>query len=327
MYIETLIRCMGRGWLGALKAPGVIIACWLANVVAALLFARVLWTSMNGHFGDSVLVDELRDQLTIHHLLDWLVNEGGAIPSALKALGWVAVLYVAAMTYLSGGFVAAAAEGRRLSLSEFHAAARRHFLPFTAFATATAILGYVLFTFPKRLLDAGGDWLGQAATVAWPTFWYQLVVWGVLGIVVSYVLRVFDYARVAYATAPEPSLLRAYWFGLTVPLRRFVTTLVLWLVPAVIAYGLVFALSYTYSVNGGPTLGETLWAIGATQIAILFRITGSCARLASAVAYAEVVSVEWSAQPAPIAADNSEDEDDSYLHEKEEPHEPLNASV
>lgn len=279
------------GWYTALSIPAVLIMKWAANFFFAIASTLALGFYLYNHFGHSALTRDLADGITVDTLVEFLsAYEGDLKIVAIAALPPI-LIFVLVHLFLTGGILQVAYVRRRLTWGEFFSACGRRFIPLNVVAVLSLILFALLVIAPYKGMESLHEMLTKNATTSTLSFYYTWMWCVVVFLLLTWVARVNDYARVFLlldnTANPFHSFVRAMGFTLSNIFQSFV----LWIALLLPAIG--FTLCYGLSVyKGDQHFGEgsiqsLLIVFLAGQLLIFLRGATGVARLAGQMRFAE----------------------------------------
>lgn len=279
-------RASRRGGLGAaFSSLGTalqwrLLLLWLlATLVPALLVATPLWTSLQAQFGHSVHAAVIAAGDNLPLLLEGLGEMGEHGQWLAAALGGSGLLMLLLAPWLTGMVVASLRAGRRLGFAELAAGGLSEYwrmlrmMLWSVLPIGLAILfgGIVL-----GALQAGTEDAILASEVESATR---------IGLIVMVVLGVLAHVTVEAGRGwlgADPALrsvVRAWWRGLKLLLRRPLATLLVYVVTCVAGFGLAALLGWLRLAVDGIGAGAAVLSFLVGQAIVLAIAWGRIARL------------------------------------------------
>ncbi len=238
-------RTHRRGGLGAAFAALASALQWrllllwiLATLVPTLLVATPLWRTLQAQFGHSVHAARIAAGQDVSLLMQGLVKLGERMDWLLAGLGGSTLLMLLVAPWLTGMVVASLRAGRRLGfgelvhggLSEYWRMLRMMLWSLIPLGVAVAIGGAVIGAMRSGAEDAI---LAADADAA-----------GRNGMIVAGIVFVLLHATVEAgrgwlgADRALRSVVKAWWRGLKLVVRRPVATLLVYVIASLVGYGL-----------------------------------------------------------------------------------------
>jgi hypothetical protein len=286
-------RASRRGGLGAAfsSLAGALqwrlLLLWLlATLVPALLAATPLWASLQATFGHSVHAAAIAAGDDLPLLVQGLGNLGKQLDWLPALLGGSTLLMLLVAPWLTGMVIASLRAGRRLGfveliaggLSEYWRMLRMMLWSLLPLGLALVVGGGIMGALHKGTEDAI---LASDVESA-----------GRIGMIVMVVLFVLAHATVEAGRGwlgADPALrsvVKAWWRGLKLLLRRPLATLLVYVVTCVAGFGLALLLGWARIAVDGVGIGAVVLSFLAGQAIVLAIAWGRIARLRGMAAIA-----------------------------------------
>ena len=209
-----------------------------------LAFAAVLVIPLRNVVSEISKTD-LADEFVSGFAVDSFAIFWSEHSSAFKSLGVAAlglgVLYLIVNIFLTGGLIASLTAERRVSLRRFvHSAGRYFWRYLRLFVLLVVVIGLVVAGYNLWLSEFVED-LRKSATTDVASFLWRAAAVGVLLVLVSLVLMVFDYAKIRTVVDGRRSVIIATCVAFGFSFRRFLRTVTLFYFNLVIV-GILFAI-------------------------------------------------------------------------------------
>ena len=279
-------RTLRRGGFGAALAALKSALQWrllllwiLATLLPVLLVATPLWTTLQSQFGHSLHADDIAAGRNLPLLLQGLMKIGEHMGWLGASLGASSVLMLLLSPWLTGMVVASLRAGRRLGfgelvhggLSEYWRMLRMLLWALIPLGIAAAIGGGVI-----GALDKGTEQAILASEVENASR---------LGMVVLAIVFVLAHATVEAgrgwlgADAGLRSVIKAWWRGCKLLVKRPLATLLVYLVASIVGYGLALLFAWLRVRVDGAGVGAFVLSFLLGQAIVAMLAWGRIARL------------------------------------------------
>lgn len=307
-----LIASLGSGFNSAGRHLRLAIVLWLASLLLALptTVAFFMWWSNALQYapGADVLLTRVDLGVLIDMVEDDRVGVWGLLFGTLFATSLVALVVNA---FLAGGvlelLVAARArrhsheprEPRSFSHRFFRGAGHFFWRSLALLVLTLIVSGVVVAAVSAALRFALKPFESSLSiAVSWVTLLAPLLV--TFLIVIFFCLFVLDYARIDLVRSDRRNPFPLWWRGLRLALRRFWTTLGIWIVIGILLALLVTAYVAVRGAIGQHTVGLVVAAFLALQVTL---VVGAWLRVAGLGAEVEVAyRTRPDPPPAPVTA-------------------------
>ena len=267
------------GWKAALGMPGILLLEWTVNLMLAAAVVAPVALLLSDALGHSVLGEQAFARVGTDAVIEFGLAHQDELRLAAVASVPLLLAYILVNLYLTGGILHRLRAGAREPWGEFFRACQRNLWPLVRVGLFTLMLAAALL-WPAhyglaRLVEA----LTEDAAAPQPLFYLTWLHWAILFLLVSWVARVYDYARIAVCLQPGDGATRAVGCAISFTLRRGTKTLVLWLLLILPAPALTAVLAAA-PIAGGVETTAGMWAsVAVGQALLMLRIAGSFAAL------------------------------------------------
>ena len=276
-----------------------LLLLWLlATLAAALLVATPLWASLQAQFGSTVHAAAIAAGDDLPLLLQGLGEMGEHMGWLPAALGGGTLLMLLVAPWLTGMIIASLRAGRRLGfveliaggLSEYWRMLRMTLWSILPLGLAVLVGGGIIAALHK---STEGAILASEVDSA-----------GRIGMIAMLVLFVLAHATVEAGRGwlgADPALrsvVKAWWRGLKLLLRRPLATLLVYVVTCVAGFGLALLLGWLRVAVDGVGIGPAVLSFLVAQAIVLAIAWGRIARLHGMAAIAPAIAPPDAPAPA-----------------------------
>ena len=306
MKYPGVARAYFQGLGLALKHPALIFLKWFANLACALVIVLPLLELLGADLNHSLSGRELFQQMETMYFFEFLHKFRRQISELVGAWPIVAMLFALVSLFLTGGILEVLQRQQRPSWSELFAFCGFHFGSLLLTWILAVLLFAVVVVLPIAFLEwfvLKMEWAGE-----WLLFWCY---WSGLALILlllgSWVLRVYDYARILVCRSADEGVRKRHTFIGTMTLfiqaikftnRYHVRTFSLWIL--FLATNLAIFPLYAFVsplLSPNHPLGYLQeWGMG--QVTILWRITAGLAALGGQMVFMRA-RLETEAAPPP----------------------------
>jgi len=267
------------------------LAVWL--YVTNLVFAAVLLYPVRtavGELSKTDLADDFVSGVQLESLAYYWMHDGPVLKSlAFAALG-LGVLYLIANIFLAGGIVAALAVERRVSLRRFFTDAGRFFGRYLRlFVVLVVLLGLLAVGYNFLLADFI-EASQEAATTDRASLLWQLLGVAIVLVFGTFLLMVFDYAKIRLVVDRRRSSVLAVASALAFSVRRCGGAVPLFALNLLVVVALFVSYLLVENLFSNATLDSMIALFVVQQIFILSRIWMKLSFYSSQMAYYRSVS-------------------------------------
>jgi hypothetical protein len=303
-------RTSRRGGLGAAFAALKSALQWrllllwiIATLLPVLLVATPLWATLQAQFGHSLYAADIAAGRNVPLLIQGLMKVGEHLGWLGVSLGATTVLMLLLSPWLTGMVVASLRAGRRLGfgelvhggLSEYWRMLRMLLWSVIPLGIAAAIGGGVIGAMAKSTEQAIlASEVDSASRI---------------GLVVAAVVFVLAHATVEAgrgwlgADSGLRSVVKAWWRGCKLLLKRPLATLLVYLVASIVGYGLALLLAWLRVRVDGIGMGAFVLSFLLGQLIVAMLAWGRIARLYGMADLATDRMAQKAATPAaPVAS-------------------------
>ena len=303
-------RTSRRGGLGAAFAAlksalqwRLLLLWMIATLLPVLLVATPLWATLQAQFGHSLYATDIAAGRNVPLLIQGLMKVGEHLGWLGVSLGATTVLMLLLSPWLTGMVVASLRAGRRLGfgelvhggLSEYWRMLRMLLWSVIPLGIAAAIGGGVIGAMAKGTEQAIlASEVDSASRI---------------GLVVAAVVFVLAHATVEAgrgwlgADTGLRSVVKAWWRGCKLLLKRPLATLLVYLVASIVGYGLALLLAWLRVRVDGVGMGAFVLSFLLGQLIVAMLAWGRIARLYGMADLAANRMAQKAATPAaPVAS-------------------------
>ncbi len=277
------------GWTDTFHMPGILALKWFGNLLFAGLAILLFGILLHSHLDHSALNEIGFGKLRVDRVTEFILAHEEELGLAALPFFPAGAAYVFFNLYLSGGILERLRSSRAYSWAQFFKACNRYLWKLLLIAVLASVLSILIVSLPHYVFLWVVRRLAEKASGPAPVFWVTWVYFILLFFMMSFGLRVYDYARIALILAPNRGTLRAFARGGVFTIRHGTSSFLLWL--ALIVTPLLFLAAFTLlTVRFEPMSMTALWlrfALG--QLVILIRIAGGVAALSAKMRFMQAL--------------------------------------
>ena len=303
-------RTSRRGGLGAAFAAlksalqWRLVLLWIiATLLPVLLVATPLWATLQAQFGHSLYAADIAAGRNVPLLIQGLMKVGEHLGWLGAGLGATTVLMLLLSPWLTGMVVASLRAGRRLGFGELvHGGLSEYWRMLRMLVWSVIPLGIAA--------AIGGGAVGaMAKSTEQAILASEVDSASRIGLVVAAVVFVLAHATVEAgrgwlgADTGLRSVVKAWWRGCKLLLKRPLATLLVYLVASIVGYGLALLLAWLRVRVDGVGMGAFVLSLLLGQLIVAMLAWGRIARLYGMADLAADRMAQKAATPAaPVAS-------------------------
>lgn len=287
--LKRILPAFVGGWTDAFHMPGVLTLKWFGNLLFAVLAISLFGILVHNHLAHSASNEMGFGKLRVDSVAEFTFANERELVLAFLPLFPVGVIYLFFNLYITGGILERLRSGGTYSWAQFFKACNRYLWKLLLIAVLISVLLIVIVFLPHVAFLWGMRHLAERVSGPTPLFWIRWVYLILLFLLMSFGLRVYDYARIALIFAPYRRTLRAFARGVVFPFRYGMSSFLLWL--ALIVTPLLFLAAFVHlTVRFEPQSMGGLWLQFAfSQLIILIRIAGGVATLGAQMRFMQIL--------------------------------------
>jgi len=287
--MSTFLRAFFGGWFLAIKHPFLILIRWLLNVAMALIFVAPLARLLSRDLDRSLYGAAQMTHLDYQYLLSFMDRFSGQL-GTLKIWFLPAMVVFALLNlFFSGGIYAAIQRPKSSAPRAFFSACAGNFAGLLITLGWCLLLFLLLVALPLKALDMMDAELTGRINEWWRNLFYWALLVPVLLFLATYVLRVYDYARLLACRPQEEAgpfnrAFLSFFKAAGFCWRHHSGTLALWFVFLLVHGLLFFVFNWIKPLLPAGTDGWWFQVL-AGQLLIAARMTTSLASMGGALTY------------------------------------------
>ncbi len=272
-----IIGAFVRGWTAALSLRGLVFLRWAVNLACAIFLVLPIWVLLADTWDESLTNEQVFQTMPMDQITELIVHQGDKFAMFAWIFLPILLFFVLANVFMSAGIMKAVNDGKPASWPEFFSACSGYFFSMVRVIILCLILAALFVALPNALLEKLVDRVREGATSAMPVLWTRWIKAVVMVLLISGVVRIYDYARLLVCR--DKKAWRAFKQAISFTHRNRFGSFSLWIlfVGISLGSGLVYAKLDLVSVTSTTTI---LLALLLGQVLLLFKSLTSVATLA-----------------------------------------------
>ncbi len=267
----NIARAYKNGFTSTLQSPRMLLFIYVMNLLLSLLLALPFMKILQTGFGDSMVVNSIKEGFSFTVFTDFFQNSKSNIVILANLIKWVGLIYILFNIFINGGILRTLNK-ERFTITTFFTGSGYNFWRFlflTMFMFVIHIIVALIIFIPSGIFyeQISLNASSELTSIYW---WLGTVVLYLFFLVIF--LIVSDYAKFYIVLNDSINIFNAFWKGLKYTFSNFIRVYVLYLWVLIIPIALTYIYIKVSDDIGMLAITGIILTFLLNQIFILLRI-------------------------------------------------------